>query len=305
MDRGLLRPAISGKSAQQKDRSRILGKCCFLHLAGGHSYCLYPKKPFAKAIRALQIARSRLPISLLCAAASLGIREPLERHCAQLFTARNHLPYCVYAMRWFLGGSDLPGLTVCSDCKGQCQVCHCHIKRNFWHRTYHQLVQRQRYGTGQQPVPDCFCDCGGLPAGHDFLSRRQPAALHPRPFRHQHPWYICQRCWSDYGNALTASRFPDCNYGCLYPDPDKNAPGKSKENTQMMTLYKKSIGGQKNEWSSQHYRPDEFLWTGVSYGKRSAFSKIIYRKEIRLPSINQRHFIQFILPCCQSTSHTG
>ena len=61
MDRGLLRPAISGKSAQQKDRSRILGKCCFLHLAGGHSYYLYPKKTFAKAIRALQIARSRLP----------------------------------------------------------------------------------------------------------------------------------------------------------------------------------------------------------------------------------------------------
>ena len=234
VDRGLLRPAISDKSAQQKDRSRILGKCCFLHLAGGHSYCLYPKKPFAKAIRALQIARSRLPISLLCAAAFLGIREPLERHCAQLFTARNHLPYCVYAMRWFLGGSDLPGLTVCSDCKGQCQVCHCHIKRNFWHRTYHQPVQRQRYGTGQQPVPDRFCDCGGLLAGHDFLSRRQPAALHPRPFRHQHPWYICQRCWSDYGNALTASRCPDCNYGCLYPDPDKNAPEKSKENTQMM-----------------------------------------------------------------------
>ena len=75
----------------------------------------------------------------------------------------------------------------------------------------------------------------------DFLSRRQSAALHPRPFRHQHPWYICQRCWSDYGNALTASRCPDCNYGCLYPDPDKNAPEKSKENTQMMTLYKKSI----------------------------------------------------------------
>ena len=45
-----------------------------------------------------------------------------------------------------------------------------------------------------------------------------------------------------------------------------------------MTLYKKSIGGQKNEWSSQHYRPDEFLWTGVSYGKRSAFSKIILQK---------------------------
>ena len=56
----------------------------------------YPKEPFAKAIRALQIARSRLPISLLCAAASLGIRKPLERHCAQLFAARNHLPYFVY-----------------------------------------------------------------------------------------------------------------------------------------------------------------------------------------------------------------
>ena len=35
------------------------------------------------------------------------------------------------------------------------------------------------------------------------------------------------------------------------------------------------------------------------------FLKSFYRKEIRLPSINQRHFIQFILPCCQSTSHTG
>lgn len=35
-----------------------------------------------------------------------------------------------------------------------------------------------------------------------------------------------QRCWSDYGNALTASRCPDCNYGCLYPDSDKNAPRK-------------------------------------------------------------------------------
>ena len=32
VDRGLLRPAISGKSVQPKDRNRILGKCCFLHL---------------------------------------------------------------------------------------------------------------------------------------------------------------------------------------------------------------------------------------------------------------------------------
>ena len=35
------------------------------------------------------------------------------------------------------------------------------------------------------------------------------------------------------------------------------------------------------------------------------FLKSFYIKEIRLPSTNQRHFIQFILPCCQSTSHTG
>ena len=86
VDRGLLRPAITGKSAQQKDLNRILGKCCFLHLAGGHSFCLYPKEPFAKAIRALQIVRPRLPFSLLCAAASLGIGEPLERLRPQLFT---------------------------------------------------------------------------------------------------------------------------------------------------------------------------------------------------------------------------
>ena len=83
VDRGLLRPAISGKSAQQKDRSRILGKCCFLHLAGGHSFCLYPKESFAKAVWTLQIAHSRLPVSLLCAAVSLGIRESLEWRCAQ------------------------------------------------------------------------------------------------------------------------------------------------------------------------------------------------------------------------------
>ena len=86
MDRGLLRSAIAGESAEQCHRGRILGKRCFLHLAGGHSFCLYPKEPFAKAIRALQIARSRLPISLLCAAASLGIGEPLERLRPQLFT---------------------------------------------------------------------------------------------------------------------------------------------------------------------------------------------------------------------------
>lgn len=35
------------------------------------------------------------------------------------------------------------------------------------------------------------------------------------------------------------------------------------------------------------------------------FLKSFYRKGIRLLSTNQRHFIQFTLPCCQSTSHTG
>ena len=63
VDRGLLRPAIAGESTEQGHRGRILGKRCFLHLAGGHPFGLYPKEPFANTIRALQIARSRLPKS--------------------------------------------------------------------------------------------------------------------------------------------------------------------------------------------------------------------------------------------------
>ena len=84
------------------------------------------------------------------------------------------------------------GPAVRGHCKGQCEVRRHHFQRDLRHRAYHQPVQRQRYGPGQQSVPDRVCHCGGLPAGHDLLSRRQSDPLHPRPLGHQYPGHVCQ-----------------------------------------------------------------------------------------------------------------
>ena len=65
MDRGLLRSAIPGKSAEQSPGDRICCERCFLHFAGHRAFRLYPKKQLAKAVWALQIpvpaCRSSVP----------------------------------------------------------------------------------------------------------------------------------------------------------------------------------------------------------------------------------------------------
>ena len=81
MDRGLLRSAIAGKSAEQGHRGRIRGKRRFLRFADGRSLRLYPKEQLAEKVWALQIVCSRMAVSLLCAACNSGIMQPLERCC--------------------------------------------------------------------------------------------------------------------------------------------------------------------------------------------------------------------------------
>ena len=112
MDCGLLRSAIAGESAEQGHRGRICGKRRFLRFADGRAFRLYPKEQFAETVWALQIARSRTPVPLLCAAAYLGIGKPLERRSGQLYTVGNSLSDCVYALRRILGGSDLSWTSV-------------------------------------------------------------------------------------------------------------------------------------------------------------------------------------------------
>ena len=90
-----------------------------------------------------------MSVPLLCAAAYLGIGKSLEQCRSQLLACGNGLPHRVYALRWIFGGSDLTGAAVSGHCKGQYQVCHCYLKRNFRRRAYHQFVQRQWYGSGR------------------------------------------------------------------------------------------------------------------------------------------------------------
>ena len=47
----------------------------------------------------------------------------------------------------------------------------------------------KRYGLC---VSDRFCNRSRFPAGHNLLSRRQPATLHLRPRCHQHAWHLCK-----------------------------------------------------------------------------------------------------------------
>ena len=82
MDRGLLRSAIAGESAEQGHRGRIRGKRRFLRFADGRAFRFYLQEQFAEAVWALQIVCSRMAVPLLCAAAYLGIGQPLERCCA-------------------------------------------------------------------------------------------------------------------------------------------------------------------------------------------------------------------------------
>ena len=118
MDHCLLFSSIFGKSIEQNHRRCVLCECCFLYHTGRCSFCLCPKKRFAEKIWTLQIACSCKSIPLLCAAFYLSERKSLERHCAQLFTARNRLPHCLYALCWLLGGDDLQRISVCFHRKG-------------------------------------------------------------------------------------------------------------------------------------------------------------------------------------------
>ena len=154
------------------------------------SFCLYPKEQSAKAVRALQIVRPCPSVPLLCAAGDSGVGKSVERRRRQLFACGNGLPHCVHALRRLSGRGDLPGPSVQGHRKGPYQIrCH-HFQRHLRHWAYHQAVQRQRHESGKQSVPDRLCRCGGLPAGHVFLSRRRPDSLHPRAFRHQHARHV-------------------------------------------------------------------------------------------------------------------
>ena len=53
MDRGLLRSAIAGESAEQGHRGRIRGKRRFLRCADGRAFHLYPKEQLAEVVWAL------------------------------------------------------------------------------------------------------------------------------------------------------------------------------------------------------------------------------------------------------------
>ena len=53
VDRGLLRSAIAGESAEQGHWGRIRGKCRFLRFADGRAFRLYPKEQLAEAVWAL------------------------------------------------------------------------------------------------------------------------------------------------------------------------------------------------------------------------------------------------------------
>ena len=86
MDRGLLRSAIAGESAEQGYRGRIRGKCRFLHFAVSRAFRFYLQEQFVEAVWALQIARSRMSLPLLCAAAYPGIGKSLEWLRPPLFT---------------------------------------------------------------------------------------------------------------------------------------------------------------------------------------------------------------------------
>lgn len=79
--------------------------------------------------------------------------------------------YC--ALRRVFGGSDLPGPSVDVHCKEKRKIGDHHLQRDLWRRAHYQSVQRQRHGSGDQPVSDRLCHRGRLPAGHDLLPRRQ------------------------------------------------------------------------------------------------------------------------------------
>ena len=108
MDRGPLRSAIPGESAEQSHRDRIRRKRSLLHPADGRAFHLYPEERPAAAVWALQVLRPCRPVPLLRAAADPGVGKPLERCRGQLRTGGNGLPDRVYALRGLPGGSDLP-----------------------------------------------------------------------------------------------------------------------------------------------------------------------------------------------------
>ena len=66
-----------------------------------------------------------------------------------VFIRKNGLPGRLYALRRVFGGGDLPGSAVYGHCKEQYQIRRYHLKRNFRHRAYYQLVQRQRHESCQ------------------------------------------------------------------------------------------------------------------------------------------------------------
>ncbi len=225
-----------------KGLSRILGKCCFLHLAGGHSYCLYPKKNHLQ--KRYGLCKSPVPA------------------CRFLY----YVPLLLLASGNLWNGIALNYSLPETICRIVCMLCVGFLEEVLFRGLLFAAIAKDNVksaivissvtfgighiinlfnGSGMELVSNLCQIVFAIAVGFLLVTIfSRGGSLLPCILVHSAIntlWYICQRCWSDYGNALTASRFPDCNYGCLYTDPDKNAPGKSKENTQMMTLYKKSI----------------------------------------------------------------
>ena len=98
----------------------------------------------------------------------------------------------IACMCGILRGSDLQRLPVCLYCKRKCEIGNYYFQCDLWRRTFDQSIQWQRYGTGKQSVPDLLCDCGRIPACHDFLSRWKPAALHNCSLCNQYARYFCK-----------------------------------------------------------------------------------------------------------------